>query len=69
MQTYLSKAGYLLAPDAFNLALDGEEALLAVKIGQTSVEKLADKVTRYKKGISKISGHLRRLEGGNDKER
>lgn len=66
MRNYLLKAGMLLAPDVFLLAMDGEEAL---KVGQASIEKLADKVNQYKKAVSKISGHLNRLEDTDPIER
>lgn len=69
MREYLMKAGLLLAPDAFHLAMEGEEALMSAKVGDSPVEKLAAKVTAYETGISKLNGHIQRLENANDKER
>lgn len=69
MQVYLSKAGMLLAPDSFMLAMDGEAAFREHTFSQCSVEMLDKRVEGYEKGIGKIVGHLKRLEGANEKER
>ena len=73
MQVYLSKAGSLLAPDSFMLAMDGELRLASAANAnagnQPSVEVLAKRVTAYMNGMSKIEGHLKRMEGTNSHER
>lgn len=69
MQVYLSKAGSLLAPDSFMLAMDGELQLQATSINQSSVEALPKRVTAYQNGMSKIEGHLKRMEGTDSHER
>ena len=66
MQVYLSKAGSLLAPDSFMLAMDGELQLISAANSstgnQSSVEVLAKRVTAYQNGLSKLEGHLKRME-------
>jgi len=69
MQVYLSKAGSLLAPDSFMLAMDGEKQFNATAANQCSVEMLANRVKSYQNGMVKIEGHLKRLEGTDDNER
>lgn len=73
MQVYLSKAGNLLAPDSFMLAMDGELQLISTRNSntgnQSSVEVLAKRVTAYQNGLSKIEGHLKRMEGTDSHER
>ena len=68
MSVYLTKAGSLLAPYTFHLAIEGEKFLQTTK-GDQSLERLAEKVKRYKKGREKIAGHLKHVEGTNDRER
>ena len=69
MRGYLSKAGSLLAPDSFMLAMEGELEFSGLLTHQCSVEVLAKRVKAYLVGMSKIEGHLKRLEGTNNNER
>ena len=73
MQVYLSKAGSLLAPDSFMLAMDGELQLISAANSntgnQSSVEVLAKRVIAYQNGLSKIEGHLKLMEGTDSHER
>ena len=70
MQVYLSKAGSLLAPDSFILAMDGEMELSSgTPASQCSVEALAKRVKAYQNGMGIIEGHIKRLEGTDSHER
>ena len=68
MYVYLTKAGSLLAPHTFHLAIEGEKFLQTTK-GDKSLERLAERVKRYKKSMEKIADHLKHVEGTNDRER
>ena len=65
----LVKAGLALAPDSFGLVMDGESGLSMSRNGPSNPQQLADKVTRYRKSISIIPGHIKRLGNENDRER
>ncbi|XP_066929818.1 cilia- and flagella-associated protein 46-like [Clytia hemisphaerica] len=70
MQVYLSKAGSLLAPDTFMLAIDGEMELSSgTPASQCSVEALAKRVKAYQNGMGIIEGHVKRVEGTDSHER
>ena len=61
MHAYLKKAGTLLSPDAFNLVMEGEKALIGSVTEKDSPKFLSEKIEKYKKGIMAVDGHLQRL--------
>ena len=65
----LIKAGMALAPDSFGLVMDGEAGLSLYRSGPTNPDQLAEKVSRYRKSVSIISGHINRLGNENERER
>ncbi|KAL9983920.1 hypothetical protein ACROYT_G006166 [Oculina patagonica] len=68
----LVKAGEALSPDAFMLVLDGESNTKDPSTGKgppTALGRLAGRAKQFEKGVSKASGHLKRLGDENDQER
>ena len=65
----LVKAGLALAPDTFGLVMDGESGLTLARNGQSNQQQLGEKVSRYRKSMSIINGHIQRLGNENDRER
>ena len=69
MEVYLSKAGMLLAPDSFHLAIEGEKFFGESKSSECSNEMLGKRVKRYENAMTKIDGHLKIADGIDEKER
>ncbi|RXM35439.1 Cilia- and flagella-associated protein 46 [Acipenser ruthenus] len=67
----LVNAGIALAPDAFQVVLDGEnEAKVSTAKNRNSlISQLSAKAQHHTSSIQKIGGHLKRLGNHNDKER
>ena len=65
----LVKAGLALAPDTFGLLMDGENGLHLGRNVPTSQQQLEEKITRYRKSINVVAGHIQRLGNENDSER
>ncbi|XP_065072026.1 cilia- and flagella-associated protein 46-like isoform X1 [Rhopilema esculentum] len=65
----LIEAGLTLAPDAFNLVMDGEAGLTQARGTPSNPKLLEEKVAKYCNSMTKISGHLKRIENMNDRER
>ncbi|KAK1166636.1 cilia- and flagella-associated protein 46 [Acipenser oxyrinchus oxyrinchus] len=67
----LVNAGIALAPDAFQVVLDGEnEAKVSTaKTRNSLISQLSAKAQHHTSSLQKIGGHLKRLGNHNDKER
>ena len=72
-RSLLIKVGLALAPDVFDIALDGEnEAKATINVEKTQegmIKQMNARAQQYQKCVAKIPGHLERLGGANDLER